>query len=161
LQHTTIVVEPTAQADGFDKDSYDSAEMTTMLWLNNTADRWVEVPLPFSTENFSANIAVISAGPDEFQDRVEKVNRVRGDVERFIPYLQRLGVPPEVLAKKSELKKLLQGFRVAMVHLPARPLVLRIQATMMVQPDSADASRKTYKFRASRGGRSFETDRGL
>ena len=147
-QHTTVTIEPTAFVDGFEADSYDSAEVTTMLWLNNTEERWVEIVIPFSTEKFSSSIAVISAGSDEYEDRIHKVNRIRGDVDRFIPYLRRLGVNEEQLSKKDELKKLLKGFRVAMVHLPVRQLVLRIQSTMIVESDVADNSRKTFKFRA-------------
>lgn len=147
-KHTTIVVEPTAAADGFDKDSYDSAELTTMLWVDNPVERWVEIPLPFPTENASATIAVISAGPDEYSDRVTRVTRINGNLERFIPYLQHIKTPEDILANKKTLKELLKGFRVAMVKLPAGKLVIRIQASQIINKDAADVSGKTFKFRA-------------
>jgi hypothetical protein len=147
-KHTTIIVEPSAAVDGFDANSYDSAEVVTMLWVQNDAERWVEIPLPFPTEKFSATVAVISAGPDAYDDRLTTVKRIKGDVTRFIPYLQRFGVPAEVLNDKKKLKEYLQGFRVAMAYLPAGALVLRIQVTMMIEPKPEDATRKTFAFRA-------------
>ncbi len=146
-KHTTVVVEPTAFVDGFEPTSYDTAEMTTMLWVNNPQEQWVEIPVPYSSENFSASIAVISAGPDEYQDRVTHVKKIKGDLTRFVPYLQRMGFTPEQLDSKKELREILKGFRVAVVLLPARNLVLKITLSAMISPAASDAARKTFSFK--------------
>lgn len=148
FKDTTLIVSPTAAIDGFDKNSYDSAELVTTLELNNSTERWVEIPLPFATENFSATIAVTSKGPDEYADRLTRLTRIKGDFERFIPYLRRMQVPEDVLSNRKELKKLLAGFRVGMVKLPVGNLEIRIQATQMILPDASDPNHKTFKFRS-------------
>jgi hypothetical protein len=147
-KHTTIVVEPTAAADGFDENSYDSADVTTMLWVQNPSERWVEIPIPFATENFSASIAVVSAGADAYEDRVTRVKRIKGDRSRYMPYLQKLGIPADVLQDPKKVKDLLEGFRVGMVYLPAGEIVIRIQVTMMIERVPEDMTHKTYRFRA-------------
>jgi hypothetical protein len=147
-KHTTVVVEPTAFVDGFEASSYDTAEMTTMLWVNNPTEQWVEIPVPYSSENFSASIAVISAGPDEYQDRVTHVKQIKGDLNRFVPYLQRMGFTPEQLDTKKELKEVLKGFRVAVVLLPARSLVVKITLSAMLKPVASDTGHKTFNFKA-------------
>jgi hypothetical protein len=146
-KHSTVVVEPTAFVDGFEPTSYDTAEITTMLWVNNPQEQWVEIPVPYSSENFSASIAVISAGPDEYQDRVTHVKKIKGDLTRFVPYLQRMGFTPEQLDTKKELKEVLKGFRVAVVLLPARNLVLKITLSAMIVPIASDTNRKTFTFK--------------
>jgi hypothetical protein len=146
-KHTTVVVEPTAFVDGFEPTSYDTAELTTMLWVNNPQEQWVEIPVPYSSENFSASIAVISAGPDEYQDRVTHVKQIKGDLNRFVPYLQRMGFTSEQLDTKKELKEILKGFRVAVVLLPARSLVVKITLSAMLKPVATDINRKTFSFR--------------
>lgn len=146
-KHTTVTIEPTAFVDGFEPTSYDTAEITTMLWVNNPQEQWVEIPLPYASENFSASIAVISAGPDEYQDRVTHVKQIKGDLARFVPYLQRMGFTPEQLDTKKELKEILKGFRVAVVLLPARSLVVKITLSAMIKPVASDANRKTFNFK--------------
>jgi hypothetical protein len=146
-KHTTAIVEPTAFVDGFEANSYDTAEITTMLWVNNPQEQWVEIPVPYSSENFSASIAVISAGPDEYQDRVTHVKQIKGDLSRFVPYLQRMGFTPEQLDTKKELKEILKGFRVAVILLPARSLVIKITLSAMLKPLSSDATRKSFNFK--------------
>ena len=146
-KHTTVTVEPTAFVDGFEETSYDTAEITTMLWVNNSQEQWVEIPIPYASENFSASIAVISAGPDEYQDRVTHVKRITGDVTRFVPYLQRMGFDPAQLDTKKELKEILKGFRVAVVLLPARSLVVKITLSAMLKPVASDPSHKTFNFK--------------
>jgi len=147
FKDSTLVVEPTAAIDGFEKDSYDSAVLTTTLELNNPTERLVEIPLPFPTESYTAEIAVISKGADEYSDRVRQVTKVKGDLSRFIPYLQRMGTPPEILGNDKKLKELLRGFRVGLVNIPAGNVAIRIQATQVVESDSSDPSHKTFKFR--------------
>lgn len=148
-KHSTIVIEPTAFADGFDANSYDSAELTTMLWVDNTAgERWVEIPLPFATEKSSASIAVISAGPDEFKDRITNVKEIKGDIARFIPYLRNMKVSEDILSDTKKLKKHLKGFRVAMVYLPKGNLVIKIQCSQIINKDPSDPNGKTFSFRA-------------
>lgn len=147
FKDSTLIVEPTAAIDGFDKDSYDSAVLTTTLELNNTAERLVEIPLPFPAEGYTAEIAVISKGADEYSDRVRQVTKVRGDISRFIPYLQRMGTPQEILGDKKKLKELLKSFRVGLVNIPTGNVAIRIQATQVILPDASDVTRKTFKFR--------------
>lgn len=146
-KHSTVVVEPTAFVDGFETKSYDTAEMTTMLWVNNPQEQYVEIPVPYSSENFSASIAVISAGADEFEDRISHVKKIKGNPDRFVPYLQRMGFTPEQLDSKKELKDILKSFRVAVVLLPARNLVLKITLSAMIEPSATDANRKTFSFK--------------
>ena len=148
FKDTTLVIEPTAAIDGFDKDSYDSVVLTTTLELNNPTERVVEIPLPFPAQSFSASIAVISKGTDEYSDRLTQITKVKGDVERFTPYLRRMQVSEETLSDKSALKKLLESFRVGLVNLPAGNLAVRIQITQVVKADPSDTSRKTFKFRS-------------
>lgn len=147
FKDSTLIVEPTAAIDGFEQDSYDSAILTTTLELNNPTERLVEIPLPFPTESYTAEIAVISKGADEYSDRVRQVTKVKGDLSRFIPYLQRMGTPQEILNDKKKLKELLQGFRVGLVNIPAGNVAIRIQATQVISSDSSDPNHKTFKFR--------------
>lgn len=146
--HTTVTVEPTAFADGFDANSYDTADITSMLWINNNEERWVEIPILYETENFSASVAIINAGPDEFSDRQFRIKQIKGDVKRFIPYLQRVGTDSDILSDVKKLRQYLQGLRVAMVLLPARNVVLKINLAAMIKPLPDDQSRKTYGFKA-------------
>lgn len=148
FKDTTLIVEPTAAIDGFDENSYDSVVVTTTLEMNNPTERVVEIPLPFPGQSFTASIAVISKGADEYSDRLTQVTKVKGDLERFLPYLQRLGVSEDILNNKKALKKLLQSFRVGLVNLPAGDIAVRIQITQVVTPDPADPSHKTFKFRS-------------
>lgn len=146
-KHTTVVVEPTASVDGFDANCYDTAEITSLLWVNNSAERWVEIPILYETENFTATIAVINAGPDEFSDRQFRIKKISGDVARFVPYLQRYGTPAEILQNTNKLKKYLKGFRVAMILLPARNVVIKITLSAIIKPLESDANRKSYNFK--------------
>lgn len=146
--HSTVLVEPTAFADGFDADSYDSADVTTMLWIHNSVERWVEIPILYETDKFSASVAVINAGPDEFSDRQFRIKKISGDIERFVPYLQRLGVTADVLADKKQLKEYLKGLRVAMLLLPPRNVVIKINISAQIDPVASDPARKTYNFKA-------------
>lgn len=146
--HSTVTVEPTAFADGFDADCYDTADITSLLWINNNQERWVEIPILYATENFSASIAIINAGPDEFSDRQFRIKRISGDVKRFIPYLQRYGTDSAILNDAQKLRQYLSGFRVAMVLLPARNVVMKINLAAVIKPSETDASRKTYSFKA-------------
>lgn len=148
FKDTTLVIEPTAAIDGFDENSYDSVVLTTTLELNNAAERVVEIPLPFPAQSFTASIAIISKGADEYSDRLTQVTKVKGDAERFVPYLRRLQIPEETLSNEKALKDLLKSFRVGLVSLPVGNLAVRIQITQVVKPDPSDASRKTFKFRA-------------
>lgn len=148
FKDTTIVVEPTAAIDGFDTNSYDSVVVTTTLELSNPTERVVEIPLPFPAQSFTASIAVISKGADEYSDRLTQVTKVKGDVERFIPYLRKMQVAEDILANKKQLKELLESYRVGLISLPAGDLAVRIQITQVVQPDSSDPNRKTFKFRS-------------
>lgn len=147
FKDSTLIVEPTAAIDGFENDSYDSAVLTTTLELSNPTERLVEIPLPFPTESYTAEIAVISKGADEYSDRVRQVTKVKGDLSRFIPYLQRMGTPPEILNDKKKLKELLKGFRVGLINIPTGNVAIRIQATQVINSDSSDPSHKTFKFR--------------
>lgn len=147
FKDTTVVVEPTAAIDGFDEDSYDSVVITSELEFSNSAERTVEIPLPFPTESFTASMAVISKGPDEYSDRVVQITKVKGDLDRFIPYLRRLQVSEAIIQDKKALKKLLGGYRVGLLNLPAGNVAVRIQVAMIVRPDSSDPTRKTFKFR--------------
>ncbi|MDO5343374.1 MAG: hypothetical protein Q4F02_00470 [Candidatus Saccharibacteria bacterium] len=147
-KHTTIIVEPTAFADGFDKDAYDTAELSTLLWVENPEERWVEIPLPFATENFSASVSVISAGPDEYRDRIFSVSQIRNGFEKYIPYLRHLGTSEELLGNKKALRNILKGMRVAMVKLPAGNLVVKIQCSQIIKKDPDDMNGKTFSFKA-------------
>jgi hypothetical protein len=148
FKDSALIVSPTAAIDGFDGNSYDTAVLVTEVEINNPQERLVEIPLPFPTKSYTASIAVISKGQDEYSDRVLQVTKVKGNADRFIPYLQRMGVPQSTIDDKKALKKLLQGFRVGLVNIPQGTVVLRIEASEVVKPDLAnDASGKTFKFR--------------
>lgn len=147
FKDSTLVVSPTAAIDGFEQDSYDSAVLVTELELSNPVERLVEIPLPFPTKSYTASIAVISKGADEYSDRLFQVTKVKGDGSRFVPYLQKMGVPADILNNKKELKKLLEGFRVGLINIPQGTVVLRIEASEVVTADASDPNRKTFKFR--------------
>lgn len=147
FKDSTLIVSPTAAIDGFDANCYDTAVLVTEVELNNPTERLVEIPLPFLTKSYTASLAVISKGADEYSDRVFQVTKVKGDASRFTPYLQRMGVPQDILNDKKKLKKLLEGFRVAQINIPAGTVVLRIEASEIVLPDPSDPNRKTFKFK--------------
>jgi len=147
FKDSTLIVSPTAAVDGFDKDSYDTAVLVTELEINNPSERLVEIPLPFLTKSYTASMAVISKGADEYSDRVFQVTKVKGDATRFIPYLQKMGVPQETLENKKELKKLLAGFRVGLINIPQGTVILRIEASEVVTPNESDPSGKTFTFK--------------
>lgn len=146
FKDSTLIVSPTAAIDGFDGNCYDTAVLITEVELNNPEERLVEIPLPFPTKSYTASMAVISKGEDEYSDRVFQVTKVKGNAERFVPYLQKMGVPQETLNNKKELKKLLEGFRVGLVNVPQGTVSLRIEASEVIMPDISDPTRKTYKF---------------
>lgn len=147
FKDSTLIVSPTAAADGFDKDCYDTAVLVTELEINNPQERLVEIPLPFLTKSYTASMAVISKGADEYSDRVFQVTKVKGNADRFIPYLQKIGVPETVLSDKKQLNELLKGFRVGLINLPQGTVILRIEVSEIVSPDTSDPSRKTFKFK--------------
>ena len=148
FKDSTLIVSPTAGVDGFEKDSYDTAVLVTELEINNPEERLVEIPLPFPTKSYTASIAVISKGADEYSDRLFQVTKVKGNTERFIPYLQKMGVPAEVLGDKKKLKKLLEGFRVGLINIPQGTVLLRIEASEIVKPNTVlDVNRKTFTFK--------------
>lgn len=147
-KYTTIIVEPTAYIDGFESDSYDTAELTSVLHLDNPIEQWVQIPLPFSTEKNSASISVISAGPDEFKDRIVSVSQIRGGYDNFKPYLSSLGLPEDQIDTNKELRNILKGMRVATVKLPAGKIVLKIQCSQIIEQDKTDSTRKTFSFKA-------------
>lgn len=147
FKDSTLIVSPTSAVDGFDENSYDTAVLITEVEINNPQERLVEVPLPFPTKSYTASMAVISEGADEYSDRVFQVTKVKGDASRFVPYLTKLGIPQETLNDKKKLKELLDGFRIGLINLPAGKILLRIEASEIVYPDPSDPTRKTYKFR--------------
>lgn len=142
-QRTTVVVEPTSTAGG----NYDSAEITTAIYINNDQAREVEFIVPYSTEDFSASLAVISAGPDVFKKRLARIERVGGNLERIKPYLRKLGYAEESFDTQEELKAIAKQFRAGTLELPAGPIVVKIQVTAMIEPKQTDQL-KTFAFRA-------------
>lgn len=161
FKDTSLVVEPTASIDGFDANCYDTAVLTTTLELQNPTERLVEIPLPFPAQSFTASIAVINMGQDEYSDRVTQVTKVKGELDRFIPYLQRIGTPQAILDNKKALKELLKSFRVGLLNIPAGNIAIRIQVAQIIAPDSSDVTRRTYKFRTYAPLPSFLTAGGV
>jgi hypothetical protein len=142
-QRTTVVVEPTSTAGG----DYDSAEITTAIYINNDQAREVEFIVPYSTEDFSASLAVISAGQDAFKKRLTQVDRISGNLSRIKPYLRKLGLAEESFDTQKELTAIAKQFRAGTLELPAGPIVVKIQVTAMVEPKEINGV-KTFAFRA-------------
>lgn len=142
-QRTTVVVEPTSTAGG----DYDCAEITTTIYINNDQPREVEFIVPYSTEEFSASLAVISAGQDTFRKRLTHIDHITGDLKRIKPYLRKLGLDETNFDTQEELAAVAKQFRAGTLELPAGQMVVKIQVTAMVNPKQADQP-KTFAFRA-------------
>ena len=80
-QRTTVVVEPISQSGS----EYDSAEITTVVTMDNNQSEEVEFILPYPTVQFSASLAVTSAGDEFYKERITRVGRITGDLQRIKP----------------------------------------------------------------------------
>lgn len=143
-QHTTVVVEPTSQMGG----TYDSAEITTVFTVNNDQEREVEFILPYPTVKFSASIAVISAGEKAYDERISQVGRVRDNLSRIKPYLQKIGLPEDQYDTNKELKAIANQFRVGKLRLPQGQVTIKIQLSAVVDAVVGEDGVRRYSFKA-------------
>ncbi|MDB5177157.1 MAG: hypothetical protein JWN75_825 [Candidatus Saccharibacteria bacterium] len=143
-QHATVVVEPTSQMGG----TYDTAIISTVFVINNPGEaRDVEFIVPYETERFSAGIAVISAGAEAFQNRLDSLGKITGDLERIKPYLGKLQLPADQYDTNKELRAIAQRFRVGVITVPAGQSSIRVQLSAIVEPQDVNGV-KTFSFRA-------------
>lgn len=143
-QHTTVVVEPTSQMGG----TYDSAEITTVFTVNNDQEREVEFILPYSTVKFSASIAVISAGEQAYREREAEVKRIKGDLSRIKPYLQKIGLSEDRYDTDKELKSIAKQFRAGKLKLPQGQVTLKVQLSAVIDEITDEDGVKRYLFKA-------------
>lgn len=143
-QHTTVVVEPTSQMSG----TYDSAEITTVFTVNNDQEREVEFILPYSTVKFSASIAVISAGEQAYREREAEVKRIKGDLSRIKPYLQKIGLSEDRYDTDKELKSIAKQFRAGKLKLPQGQVTLKVQLSAVIDEITDEDGVKRYLFKA-------------
>ena len=143
-QHTTVVVEPTSQMGG----TYDSAEITTVFTVNNDQEREVEFILPYPTVKFSASIAVISAGEQAYGERIAQVGRIRGDLSRIRPYLQKIGLSEDQYDTSKELKTTAKQFRAGKLKLPQGQVTIKIQLSAVIDETTGEDGVKCYSFKA-------------
>ena len=143
-QHTTVVVEPTSQMGG----TYDSAEITTVFTANNDQEREIEFILPYSTVKFSASIAVISAGEQAYREREAEVKRIKGDLSRIKPYLQKIGLSEDRYDTDKELKSIAKQFRAGKLKLPQGQVTLKVQLSAVIDEITDEDGVKRYLFKA-------------
>ena len=143
-QHTTVVVEPTSQMGG----TYDSAEITTVFTVNNDQECEVEFILPYSTVKFSASIAVISAGEQAYSERIAQVGRIKGDLSRIKPYLQKIGLSEDQYDTDKELKSIAKQFRAGKLKLPQGQVTIKIQLSAVIDEITGEDGVKRYSFKA-------------
>lgn len=143
-QHTTVVVEPTSQMGG----TYDSAEITTVFTINNDQEREVEFILPYSTVKFSASLAVISAGEQAYSERIAQVGRIRGDLSRIKPYLQKIGLPEDQYDTNKELKSIAKQFRAGKLKLPQGTVTIKVQLSAVIDEITDEDGARRYSFKA-------------
>lgn len=143
-QHTTVVVEPTSQMGG----TYDSAEITTVFMVNNDQEREVEFILPYPTVKFSASIAVISAGEQAYGERIAQVGRIRGDLSRIRPYLQKISLSEDQYDTSRELKTIAKQFRAGKLKLPQGQVTIKIQLSSVIDEAIGEDGVKSYSFKA-------------
>lgn len=143
-QRTTVVVEPTSHSGS----TYDSAEITTVLTINNDQPREVEFILPYSTVQFSATMAVTSAGDAAYKERIVRVGRIDGNLERVKPYLQKIGLKPEDYDTPQELKTLIGQFRAGVLKLPAGQVTVKIQLSAVVNEMTKADGTSVRSFKA-------------
>lgn len=143
-QHTTVVVEPTSQMGG----TYDSAEITTVFTVNNDQEREVEFILPYSTVKFSASIAVISAGEQAYREREAEVKRIKGDLSRIKPYLQKIGLSEDRYDTDKELKSIAKQFRAGKLKLLQGQVTLKVQLSAVIDEITDEDGVKRYLFKA-------------
>lgn len=143
-QHTTVVVEPTSQMGG----TYDSAEITTVFTVNNDQECEIEFILPYSTVKFSASIAVISAGEQAYSERIAQVGRIKGDLSRIKPYLQKIGLSEDQYDTDKELKSIAKQFRAGKLKLPQGQVTIKIQLSAVIDEITSEDGVKRYSFKA-------------
>lgn len=143
-QHTTVVVEPISQMGG----EYDSAEITTVITINNDQEREVEFILPYSTIKFSASMAVISAGEQSYRERISQVGRIRNDLTRIKPYLQKIGLSEDQYDTGKELKTIAGQFRAGKLRLPQGQITIKVQLSAIVDAMTDEDGVKRYSFKA-------------
>ena len=143
-QHTTVVVEPTSQMGG----TYDSAEITTVFTVNNDQECEVEFILTYSTVKFSASIAVISAGEQAYSERIAQVGRIKGDLSRIKPYLQKIGLSEDQYDTDKELKSIAKQFRAGKLKLPQGQVTIKIQLSAVIDEITGEDGVKRYSFKA-------------
>ncbi|MDO4713070.1 MAG: hypothetical protein Q4B05_04180 [Candidatus Saccharibacteria bacterium] len=143
-QHTTVVVEPTSQMGGI----YDSAEITTIITVNNDQEREVEFILPYPTVKFSASIAVISAGEKAYSERISQVGRIRSDLTRIKPYLQKIGLSEDQYDTSKELKTVAGQFRAGKLRLPQGQITIKIQLSAVIDAIAGEDGVRHYSFKA-------------
>lgn len=144
-QTLNIDIEPVAQMRQFGPDAYDVANWTATIAVNSPAEQEYELVLPFGIESGTrATISVVSATDDNF-DVVATFKKLGGKIERYIPYLQKMGLlPGDQTVLTPELKAFAKGFKITTLHIPAGQHILRLHASQKLESTSAD--KRAYRI---------------
>lgn len=144
-QTLNIDIEPVAQMRQFGPDAYDVANWTATIAVNSPAEQDYELVLPFGIESGTrATISVVSATDDNF-DVVATFKKLGGKTERYIPYLQKMGLlPGDQTVLTPELKAFAKGFKITTLHIPAGRHILRLHASQKLESTSTD--KRAYRI---------------
>lgn len=116
--------------------------------VNNDQEREVEFILPYPTVKFSASIAVISAGEQAYGERIAQVGRIRGDLSRIRPYLQKISLSEDQYDTSRELKTIAKQFRAGKLKLPQGQVTIKIQLSSVIDEAIGEDGVKSYSFKA-------------
>lgn len=142
-QTLNIDIEPVAQMLQFGDGAYDVANWTGVVAVNSPAEGVYRLVLPFAIESGTRATAVVASSDDEF-DNVISFKKSAND-KQFLDYVKKMGLlPPEATELTDELKKLVKGFKVADVKVPAGSHIIRIHASQKLLPITDD--KKSYQL---------------
>lgn len=146
-QLATVVIEPNAYLTGFSAESYDSATLTALLTVQNTVEQDVDIVLPFSTDEFSAQAAVTSAGSMVYKQRKTFKRITQKDTPDLVAYLSKMGVDQSKLTSQDLLRQFVKGYKVVNLHLPATNCVIRIRASIKINPTETSVDHRDFALR--------------
>lgn len=127
-QVLAVDVESIVPHRGFAADAYDVANVNGILMVENPTEQDVTLVVPFPTEKASAGVRVVST------NQVSDFKR-KGRAEEFEDFLKQIGeIPADQEPMLATLREETREFRVAEVHVPAGPQVLRFYARQLLRP---------------------------
>lgn len=143
-QLTEVTVFPESQLGG----GYDRARITTALVINNPGEATrVEFLVPYVTPAFSASIAVVSRGAEEYHKRQDDINPLKGDLDRIKPYLAKLLVPSDLYDTPKELKEQAKLFRAGVIDVPTGVSTVEVSVSVVIEPKDINGV-PTFALRA-------------